>query len=113
VAFFFAGYVADRKRLWEAECLGDCRAWWLAQLASHNLVVSTEYLPAFSQECETVLEHLQRLSTESGCDPMDIRQALRNMLRSAGEALAYNGWIEVHSRFPPHKDIPQFDLRDL
>jgi hypothetical protein len=103
----FAGYVADRERLWGANHLQNCGAWWLPQLATHSLIVPTESLSAFSEECRAVLAEAERLAAESSCEVVDVRQALQNMIRVSREAQSFGAWVEIHSRFPPHPGIPQ------
>jgi len=106
----YAGYVSDRDRLWAANCLVECGAWWLPQLLTHSLVIPNESLLAFSEECQTVLTSVEKLSAESGCAVEDVMQALHNMIRISSEARANGGWVEVHSSWPPHPGIPHVRL---
>ncbi|MCE9546555.1 MAG: hypothetical protein K8T25_13695 [Planctomycetia bacterium] len=106
----FAGYVADRERLWGAKCLINAGVWWLPQLVKFSLLIPNESLSAFANECQTVFTIIERLSAESNCATEDVSQALQNMIRVAGEAQSNKGWVEIHSRLPPHPGIPQIRI---
>jgi hypothetical protein len=103
----FASYADERERLWGAACLRDLGAWWLPQLTSHSLLVANESLAEFVRECRQVLSTAEQLATEVGCEVGAVTQALRNMLGAAETAQRLGGWIEFHSRFPPHPGVRQ------
>jgi hypothetical protein len=106
----FAGYVADREKLWGNKCLMDSGAWWLPQLATHSLLISKESLAAFHVECQAALSSAEKLSEESSCAVDDVKQALQNIIRVTREAQSRGGWVEIHSRWPPYPGIPQIRL---
>ncbi len=103
----FAGYADERGRLWGAACLRDLGAWWLPQLASYSVLVPNESLVEFVHECQRVLATVELLATEAGCEVGAVAQALHNMIGAAEAAQRLGGWIEVHSRFPPHPGVRQ------
>ena len=103
----FAGYAADRERLWGAKCLAEFEAWWLPQLASHSLLIPNDCLRTFAGECREALAILEELCFESRCAAGDVDQALRNMIRVAGEAQVRRKWVEIHSGWLPYSRVPQ------
>src|SRR5262249_25746074 len=103
----FAGYVSDRESLWGAKSLLDAGAWWLPQLVTHNLLIPNDSLSVFGEECKTALASAEGLSLESGCQLQEVRQVLQNIIRVSGQARSNGGWVEIHSRWPPHPGISQ------
>lgn len=85
------GFESWRTEVWASEAARRRGATFLLMLATGNLCVEHDDLPAFRAECEKLLADVEALSKEVRCDPDTLAYRLRNALNAVGRAEALPG----------------------
>ncbi|WP_329616122.1 hypothetical protein OG244_26290 [Streptomyces brevispora] len=90
-----AGFESSRTKLWGSQPVRDLGARFLPQLASTDLFVEPEDVPALLAECEVLRGHIAALAAHSGHLADYVATRLANITAAAERALDVDGGVIV------------------
>ncbi|MER5275085.1 hypothetical protein ABT025_04910 [Streptomyces sp. NPDC002809] len=90
-----AGFESSRTELWGSQPVRGLGARFLPQLATTDLTVEPEDVPAFLAECEMLRGHIAALAAHSGHADDYVAARLANITAAAVRALDVGGGVIV------------------
>ncbi|MER7723245.1 hypothetical protein [Streptomyces sp. NPDC096323] len=90
-----AGFESSRTKLWGSQPVRDLGARFFPELASGNLTVEPEDVPAFLAECALLGGHITELAAHSGYFEQYVADRLANIVAAAERALDVDGGVIV------------------
>lgn len=90
-----AGFESSRTKLWGSQPVRELGARFFPELATANLCVDPEDVPAFLAECELLRGHIAELAAHSGYADDYVAERLANITAAAERARDVDGGVIV------------------